>query len=90
MGSEPLGESWEAESEAAGPLHDHSGSQQGLDLIAAELGRRVGTTGEVLIERPGRGRAAFYAAVDCAGDLAGSHRMRFVGVAGDRLIGVPV
>jgi hypothetical protein len=43
----------------------------------------------VLIEKPGRVRAAFYAAVDCPLDLAGVQRMRFTGIAAGRLVGVP-
>jgi hypothetical protein len=44
----------------------------------------------VLIERSGRGRAGFYAPVDCPADITGISRLRFTGVAGGRLIGEPV
>jgi hypothetical protein len=59
-------------------------------VLAAELRSRIGTVGEVLVERPGRGRAGFYATVACPPDIAGIQRMRFTGVAGDKLIGEPV
>jgi threonylcarbamoyladenosine tRNA methylthiotransferase MtaB len=54
-----------------------------------DLASRIGTTGDVLVEKPGTGRAGFYAAVDCPHDIAGIRNMRFTGVAGGRLIGVP-
>jgi threonylcarbamoyladenosine tRNA methylthiotransferase MtaB len=59
----------------------------GAAALAAELASRVGTTGEVLIEKPGSGRADFYAAVDCPAEVGGVRRMRFTGVAGGKLIG---
>jgi threonylcarbamoyladenosine tRNA methylthiotransferase MtaB len=63
----------------------------GAAALAAALAARVGGTGEVLIEGPGRGRAAFYAAVAFAGDgEPGTVRpMRFAASTPDRLIGVP-
>ena len=61
----------------------------GAAALAADLASRVGTEGEVLIEKPGRGRAEFYAAVDCPLDIAGVQRMRFTGIAAGRLVGVP-
>jgi threonylcarbamoyladenosine tRNA methylthiotransferase MtaB len=66
--------------------------QAGGAALAAELAARVGGTSEVLIEEPGRGRAAFYAAVAFAGEgEPGMVRpMRFAASAADRLIGVPV
>jgi threonylcarbamoyladenosine tRNA methylthiotransferase MtaB len=63
--------------------------EAGAAALAAELRSRIGTVGEVLVERPGRGRAGFYAAVDCPPDIAGVHRLRFTGVAGGALIGEP-
>ncbi len=60
--------------------------------LAAALSARVGSETDVLIERPGLGRAAFYAPVSFTGSgNAGSvQRMRLVG-AGERiLIGAPV
>ncbi|HTV46228.1 MAG TPA: tRNA (N(6)-L-threonylcarbamoyladenosine(37)-C(2))-methylthiotransferase MtaB [Stellaceae bacterium] len=64
----------------------------GADALARELQARVGTETEVLVERPGRGRASFYAEVgfaDCA--PAGSvRRMRLVGARARSLLGVPV
>jgi threonylcarbamoyladenosine tRNA methylthiotransferase MtaB len=62
----------------------------GAAALSAELARRIGTTGEVLIEKPGSGRAAFYAAVDCPPDLAGVQTLRFAGAAGGKLVGVPL
>jgi threonylcarbamoyladenosine tRNA methylthiotransferase MtaB len=61
----------------------------GAAALAAELRSRIGTVGDVLIEKPGLGRAGFYAAVDCPADIAGIRRMRFTGVAGGKLVGVP-
>ena len=61
----------------------------GAAALVADLDSRVGTIGEVLIEKPGRGRAGFYAAVDCPADIAGLQRLRFSGVAGGKLVGVP-
>ncbi|HEX3537122.1 MAG TPA: tRNA (N(6)-L-threonylcarbamoyladenosine(37)-C(2))-methylthiotransferase MtaB [Stellaceae bacterium] len=66
--------------------------QAGAAALAADLRARIGGTGEVLIERPGRGRAPFYAEIDCSAELrAGSlHRMRFVALHGSRLVGEPL
>jgi threonylcarbamoyladenosine tRNA methylthiotransferase MtaB len=60
--------------------------------LAAELSTRIGSETEVLIERPGSGRAEFYAAVSFAdSDNEGSvRRMRLVESSGRNLIGVPV
>jgi threonylcarbamoyladenosine tRNA methylthiotransferase MtaB len=63
--------------------------EAGATALAADLARRVDATGEVLIEKPGSGRAAFYAAVACPPDLAGIRPMRFTGVAGGKLVGAP-
>lgn len=63
--------------------------EAGAKALAGEVLSRIGTAGEVLVERPGRGRAGFYTAVDCPPDIAGIRRLRFTGVAGDRLIGEP-
>ena len=59
----------------------------GAAALSAELQSRVGTTGEVLIEKPGTGRADFYAVVDCPTGLAGIQNTRFIGVAGGKLTG---
>jgi threonylcarbamoyladenosine tRNA methylthiotransferase MtaB len=61
----------------------------GEATLAAELSTRIGSETDVLIERPGMGRAAFYAPVSFAGPGgAGSvRRMRLVGVSGGNLIG---
>ena len=59
----------------------------GAAMLAAELNARIGTTGEVLVEKPGTGRAGFYAPVVCPAEVSGLRRMRFTGVAGDRLVG---
>jgi len=63
--------------------------EAGAGALAAELRSRVGTVGEVLVEKPGSGRAGFYAAVDCPPQVAGISRMRFTGVADGKLIGAP-
>jgi threonylcarbamoyladenosine tRNA methylthiotransferase MtaB len=63
--------------------------EAGAAVLAAELRSRVGTVGAVLVEKPGSGRAGFYAPVDCPADIAGIRRMRFTGVGGARLIGTP-
>src|SRR5215469_7515251 len=59
--------------------------------LAAELSSRVGSETEVLIERPGIGRAEFYAAVGfTAPEPPGTvRRMRIVGSSGGSLVGVP-
>jgi threonylcarbamoyladenosine tRNA methylthiotransferase MtaB len=64
----------------------------GATALTAELSRRVGSEGDVLIEAPGRGRADCYAAVRFDAALAtGSVRhMRFVATSGPNLVGVPV
>ncbi len=60
--------------------------------LAAELRSRVGSETDVLVERPGVGRAAFYATVGFSGSGAvGSvQRMRVIGCNGGSLVGVPV
>jgi threonylcarbamoyladenosine tRNA methylthiotransferase MtaB len=62
----------------------------GAAALAVELGSRIGKIGEVLIEKPGLGRADFYAAVECPIGLAGIQSLRFAGVADGRLSGEPV
>jgi threonylcarbamoyladenosine tRNA methylthiotransferase MtaB len=62
----------------------------GQAALDSELQSRIGTTGEVLIEKPGAGRADFYAPVACAAEITGIEPMRFTGVAGGKLTGVPV
>jgi threonylcarbamoyladenosine tRNA methylthiotransferase MtaB len=64
----------------------------GKVALAAELSARVGSETDVLIERPGMGRAEFYAAVSFSGPgSAGSvRRMRLVDSGGSSLVGVPV
>jgi threonylcarbamoyladenosine tRNA methylthiotransferase MtaB len=60
--------------------------------LAAELSSRIGSETDVLIERPGMGRAAFYAAVSftTSGTEGSVRRMRLVGSNGHDLIGEPV
>jgi threonylcarbamoyladenosine tRNA methylthiotransferase MtaB len=60
--------------------------------LAAELRSRVGSETDVLIERPGIGRAAFYATVGFSGSGAvGSvQRMRFIDCDARSLVGVSV
>jgi threonylcarbamoyladenosine tRNA methylthiotransferase MtaB len=57
--------------------------------FAAELSNRIGSETDVLVERPGMGRAAFYAPVSFAGpgDAGSIRRMRLVGVSPPNLIG---
>jgi threonylcarbamoyladenosine tRNA methylthiotransferase MtaB len=62
----------------------------GAAALSAELQSRIGTTGEVLIEKPGTGRADFYTAVDCPSNISGIQRMRFTGVVGGKLTGAPI
>jgi threonylcarbamoyladenosine tRNA methylthiotransferase MtaB len=64
----------------------------GEAALAADLATRIGGETDVLIERPGIGRAAFYTAVSfeapaTEGDI---RRMRLVDASGHSLIGVPV
>jgi threonylcarbamoyladenosine tRNA methylthiotransferase MtaB len=60
--------------------------------LAAQLSSRVGGETDVLIERPGTGRAEFYAMVGfTAPDPPGTvRRMRIVGSSASSLVGVPV
>jgi len=64
----------------------------GQAALAAELKARIGSETAVLIERPGRGRAEFYAEISFEGAAeAGSVRpMRLVDSSGCSLVGVPV
>ena len=64
----------------------------GQAALATELSARVGSETDVLIERPGMGRAAFYAPVGFtgSGDAGSVRRMRLVGVSGRNLIGAAV
>ena len=64
----------------------------GAAALETDLRARIGDTGEVLIERRGRGRASFYAEVGSPEELPpGSlHRMRFLDVHGDRLVAEPL
>ena len=64
----------------------------GEAALTAELASRVGNETDVLIERPGKGRAEFYAAVDfTAPAAAGSvRRMRLIDSNQNSLVGVPV
>ena len=60
--------------------------------LAADLAARIGAETDVLIERPGMGRAAFYAAVSFEAPAAEGaiRRMRIIGTSGCSLSGVPV
>jgi threonylcarbamoyladenosine tRNA methylthiotransferase MtaB len=60
--------------------------------LATELSNRIGSETDVLVERPGMGRATFYAAVSFAesGDAGSVRRMRLVGASGRNLIGAAV
>ena len=60
--------------------------------LTAELSARVGSETDVLIERPGMGRAPFYAAVifTTRGAVGTVQRMRLIGASGRNLIGAAV
>ena len=67
----------------------------GAAALASELAARVGRTGNVLIEGPGRGRADCYAEIRFdretepeSGGIGSVRRMRFVGAGASHLIGV--
>jgi threonylcarbamoyladenosine tRNA methylthiotransferase MtaB len=64
----------------------------GEAALAAELQSRVGGETYVLIERPGIGRAEFYAAVSFSmpGAAGSVRRMRLIDSTGSSLVGVPV
>jgi threonylcarbamoyladenosine tRNA methylthiotransferase MtaB len=64
----------------------------GTAALAADLSARIGSETDVLIERPGMGRAAFYASVSVTGpgEAGTLRRMRLVGINGCDLIGVAV
>jgi threonylcarbamoyladenosine tRNA methylthiotransferase MtaB len=66
--------------------------EAGNAALIADLERRVGSAADVLIERPGRGRADCYAAVRFAGTapVGAVRRVRFAEVVGGELVGVPV
>jgi threonylcarbamoyladenosine tRNA methylthiotransferase MtaB len=59
----------------------------GAARLVRELGSRVGQSGDVLIEKEGLGRAAFYAPVSVDGEPGSVRRVRFVGAEDGRLIG---
>jgi threonylcarbamoyladenosine tRNA methylthiotransferase MtaB len=61
-------------------------------FLAAELRSRVGRETDVLIERPGIGRAAFYAVVGFTGSgaIGSVQPMRLIDSDARRLVGVPV
>jgi threonylcarbamoyladenosine tRNA methylthiotransferase MtaB len=64
----------------------------GAAALKTELDRRAGAESNVLIERPGIGRADFYAPVECPDMLPPGvvARMRFTGASARRLLGVPM
>jgi len=64
----------------------------GEAALAAELRSRVGGETDVLIERPGKGRAEFYAAVEFTepGAAGSVRRMRLIDSNRNSLVGVPV
>jgi threonylcarbamoyladenosine tRNA methylthiotransferase MtaB len=63
----------------------------GAAALNAELQARIGSESAVLVERPGLGRAEFYASVECDGaHPVGSVRpMRLIAARGRNLVGVP-
>ena len=63
----------------------------GAAALSAELEARIGSESAVLIERPGIGRAAFYATVDCDGaqPVGSVRQMRLIAARGRNLVGVP-
>ena len=64
----------------------------GEGALAAHLSSRIGDETDVLIERQGRGRAEFYAAVDFAepATVGSVRRMRLIDSNRNSLVGVPV
>ena len=64
----------------------------GAAVLAEELRSRVGSESDVLIERPGIGRAEFYAAVGFStpGEIGSVRRMRLIDINRNSLVGVPV
>jgi threonylcarbamoyladenosine tRNA methylthiotransferase MtaB len=64
----------------------------GAAALAAELSTRVGSETDVLIERPGMGRAPFYAAVSLTapGVVGSVQRMRLIEASGHHLLGAAV
>jgi threonylcarbamoyladenosine tRNA methylthiotransferase MtaB len=64
----------------------------GAAALAAVLAARVGGETDVLVERPGLGRAAFYANVSFSGraDVGTVHRMRLVASDAHSLVGAPL
>jgi threonylcarbamoyladenosine tRNA methylthiotransferase MtaB len=66
--------------------------QAGAAALAAELRSRVGSDTDVLIERPGSGRATFYGLVSFSlgGDVGSVQRMRLVDSNERSLVGVPI
>jgi threonylcarbamoyladenosine tRNA methylthiotransferase MtaB len=64
----------------------------GERALAAHLSSRIGDETDVLVERQGRGRAEFYAAVDFAepATVGSVRRMRLVDSNRNSLVGVPV
>ena len=64
----------------------------GEKALAADLASRVGSETDVLIERQGRGRAEFYAAVDFAepASVGSVRRMQLTDSNRNSLVGVPV
>src|SRR5579884_1086566 len=62
----------------------------GAAALAAEAAARDGTSSDVLVERPGLGRAAFYmpVRVDPALPAGSLRRLRLAAAGGDRLMGV--
>jgi threonylcarbamoyladenosine tRNA methylthiotransferase MtaB len=63
----------------------------GATALQTDLQSRIGSDGEVLIERPGIGRADFYAPVECPEDMpvGALMRLRFAAASGRQLVGVP-
>jgi threonylcarbamoyladenosine tRNA methylthiotransferase MtaB len=61
----------------------------GAAALRRDLQSRIGSEAEVFIERPGRGRASFYAEVASDASLAPGtlHQMRFVGASARTLTG---
>jgi len=79
----------------AGPLVKERAARLrtvGEAALAAELASRVGNETDVLIERPSKGRAEFYATVEFTEPAtAGSvRRMRLIDSNRNSLVGVPV
>jgi threonylcarbamoyladenosine tRNA methylthiotransferase MtaB len=66
--------------------------ERAAQALAADLAARIGSDTEILVERPGEGRAAFYApvAIDASLKPGSVVPVRLVAAEAKRLLGVPL